>query len=554
MMPRPLRVFLCHTSQDKPAVRELSRQLVNEGWIETWLDEKSLLPGQDWRIKIEEAVEDSDIVVICLSAHSVTKEGYVQKELRYAREIALEKPDDTIFIIPLRLDECEVPRGLRFYQWVDYFGENKDVSYKALVASLNLRYEQRLKVEEKERIDREAIERKHAEKLVQEKKEKEQQENEAREKILAIEKEKREKEAHEKLEREVVEKAQLKFKEKRENLLNPRAYRIAGIAFIGFLFFAFGVNSLIQNLPVESTPTIQLPTFTPKLPTATKPPTNTPPPTSTFTPAPGIGSTMIGKDGMNLVFVPSGEFVMGSNTNDERPIHQVDLDAYWIDQTEVTNSMYQKCVEADRCTPPSKISSHTNGSYYGNTKFGDYPVIYVSWHDADNYCAFVQRRLPTEAEWEKAARGINGNVYPWGDVFDGEKLNSCDSNCEFVWANRSFNDGYADVSPVGNYPAGKSVFGALDMAGNVWEWVNDWYDENYYQDSPLSNPQGPNSGRYKVLRGGSWYDFNIFVSTTFRGRTSYILANYVDYSYRDGYSPSAMDKYIGFRCAYSEVE
>ncbi len=107
--------------------------LLKRDWINPWVDEKKLLPGQDWRLKIEEAVETSDAVIICLSNRSVTKEGYVQKELRYAREIALEKPEETIFLIPLRLDECNVPRGLRFYQWVDYFGEMKDEAYKALI-------------------------------------------------------------------------------------------------------------------------------------------------------------------------------------------------------------------------------------------------------------------------------------------------------------------------------------------------------------------------------------------------------------------------------------
>ncbi|MGE5376891.1 MAG: toll/interleukin-1 receptor domain-containing protein, partial [Bacteroidota bacterium] len=115
----PLKVFLCHASQDKPFVRELFHRLKAEGWIDPWLDEKKLLPGQDWRLEIEKAVETSDIVIICLSNVSVSKEGYIQKEFRYAREIALEKTEGTIFIIPLRLDDCDVPRGLSEYQWVD---------------------------------------------------------------------------------------------------------------------------------------------------------------------------------------------------------------------------------------------------------------------------------------------------------------------------------------------------------------------------------------------------------------------------------------------------
>jgi hypothetical protein len=152
---RPLKVFLSYASEDKPLVRELSRRLVGEGWIDTWFDEKKLLPGDDWRLAIEEAVEDSDIVIICLSGNSVSKEGHVQKELRYTRDIALEKPEGTTFIIPLRLDECEVPRGLRFYQWVDYFGERKNESYGSLVESLKLRHEQKIRQEEEKRLRQE---------------------------------------------------------------------------------------------------------------------------------------------------------------------------------------------------------------------------------------------------------------------------------------------------------------------------------------------------------------------------------------------------------------
>jgi hypothetical protein len=147
---RLLQVFLCHASQDKPAVRGLAQRLFAEGWIDPWLDEEKLLPGQDWRLKIEEAVETSDIVIICLSSNSVSKEGFVQKELRYAKDIALEKPDETIFLIPLRLDNCETPRGLRSYQWVDYFGENKEKAYSALLQSLKLRYDQKYEVKEEE--------------------------------------------------------------------------------------------------------------------------------------------------------------------------------------------------------------------------------------------------------------------------------------------------------------------------------------------------------------------------------------------------------------------
>lgn len=144
---RLLKVFLCHASQDKPIVRQLHQRLNAEGWIDSWLDEKKLLPGQNWRLKIEEAVETSDIVIIFLSNNSVNKEGFIQKEMGYAREIALEKLDQSIFLIPARISECDVPRGLRLYQWADYFGEKKDEVYADLLKSLQIRYEQILNFE-----------------------------------------------------------------------------------------------------------------------------------------------------------------------------------------------------------------------------------------------------------------------------------------------------------------------------------------------------------------------------------------------------------------------
>jgi hypothetical protein len=143
MTERTLRVFLCHASQDKPLVRDLYRRLWAESWVEPWLDEEKLLPGQDWDLEIEKAVEASDVVIICVSGRSVTKEGYVQKELRKVLDVALEKPEETIFIIPLRLDECELPRRLRSWHYVDYFPVNQqDRAYQRLLQSLNIRYAQ----------------------------------------------------------------------------------------------------------------------------------------------------------------------------------------------------------------------------------------------------------------------------------------------------------------------------------------------------------------------------------------------------------------------------
>jgi eukaryotic-like serine/threonine-protein kinase len=235
---------------------------------------------------------------------------------------------------------------------------------------------------------------------------------------------------------------------------------------------------------------------------------------------------------------------MGSEdgANDEKPVHTVYLDAFWIDQTEVTNAMYAMCVNDGKCDPPDSTRSRDRNSYYGNSRFDNYPVIYASWNDATSYCSWANRRLPSEAEWEKAASWDEKNQlkykFPWGDDFVYSLLNFCDKSCAFNHTNTSWDDGYSDTSPVGNYPSGASPYGALDMVGNVWEWVNDWYDSSYYSNSPSSNPPGPESGQYRMLRGGSWFD-DVSVVQTFN---------------RILQEPSTSYYHFGFRCAMSASE
>jgi serine/threonine-protein kinase len=279
------------------------------------------------------------------------------------------------------------------------------------------------------------------------------------------------------------------------------------------------------------------------------------------TEAPELGSTQISKtDGMTLVFVPTGNFTMGSDSSsfaNERPAHTVFLDSYWIDQTEVTNAMFSTFVDQSGYqTDAEKIGSsyvynpdsgssglvqgadwqHPLGPDSSLLDLNDHPVVHVSWNDSLAYCEWAGRRLPTEAEWEKAARGTDGRTFPWGNDFNGTLLNSADVNLGAGRGNSSFDDGFQLTSPVGNYPLGISPYGALDMAGNAWEWVNDWVDEAYYQSPPSSNPGGPTSGIYHVVRGGSWHDPQDGQRVTYRGWAS----------------PDDKDITLGFRCALSE--
>ena len=250
-------------------------------------------------------------------------------------------------------------------------------------------------------------------------------------------------------------------------------------------------------------------------------------------------------DGMVLVYVPEGEFLMGSEKgdpsaqNNEFPQHPVYLGAYWIDQTEVTNAMYEKCVAAGTCVPPLYEYSYNRTSYYGDPEFDGYPVILVNWDQAQAYCEWAGRRLPTEAEWEKAARGTDGRLFPWGNQgAAGNLLNFADANSVFYfgWADTTVDDGHEETAPAGNYPDGASPYGTLDMAGTVWEWVADWYSDSYYARSPYENPQGPSSGSIRVLRGGSWMEDVSGVRAAKR---------------EDTFGPDFQDSSVGFRCAFS---
>lgn len=259
------------------------------------------------------------------------------------------------------------------------------------------------------------------------------------------------------------------------------------------------------------------------------------------TPTPVI-DTVNTMDNAHVIFIPQGSFEMGLNPDQymklmelggfkdlldaSQPVHMVTLDSYKIYKTEVSNRMYSLCVAAGVCTPPISYSSETHNSYFGNPDYADYPVVFVTWYMAQNYCQWAGGRLPTEAEWEYAARGSNANLFPWGEqIFNFEEY----ANVE--WR-------YSDTTSVHSLPLGASPFGLLNMAGNVWEWVFDWYRADYYEttfnwDNPIGPESGDNlNGELKTGKGGSYW-------ISFANSSPAI---------RDWYQANQAGSAVGFRC------
>ena len=471
---RQLKVFLCHSHSDKSTVRELYFRLIQDG-VDAWLDKEKLLPGQDWEMEIRKAVREADVVVVCLSKH-FNQAGFRQKEVRLALDTAMEQPEGEIFLIPARLDECDTLESLRKWHWVDLFEGD---GYEMLMRALQSRAQ---------RIGA----------------------------ILQIPRTETKRSKHKINPKQLVARKGLMF-------LGVIALLTMGLSFWNLVTQKNKPTSIMKNTLIPTTHadvTNQPSVETDETSTITITPKESFTPSVTFTVSPLITEITDSK-GVSMVLVPRGEFTMGSSIGEpsEMPPHLVYLDNYYIDKFEVTNALYKVCVDQGKCGLPFKVIDFNNPDYSQN------PVVFIDWSPASQYCEWRGAHLPTEAEWEKAARGIDERTYPWGEGISE------------MYANY---DGYVaggKTTPVGQYERGKSIYGAYDLAGNVWEWVADWYAEDYYSISPSSGPHGPRTGNYRVVRGGAFDSKEELVRTFSR---TWFYANQSNSS-------------IGFRCAMDAI-
>jgi len=480
-------VFISYSSKDKTIADAVCAKLESEK-IRCWIAPRDIPPGDSWAGTIVDAIADSKVFVLVFTKGSNQSQQVI-------REVG-EAVDNGIPVVPLRIEDVEPSKEMRYYiksiHWLDAMTTPIEKHLNKLTHTVQAL----LAVAESE----------DAEKEVQPAQEPPAQEPDTKE-----------------------------LKERKRPSLPVWAVGLIALAAIAFI--AGGAWWLAgSGRGASSTPVVV--TVEPiETPPATEAPTTLTAEPETEIALFGIGSTQVSPvDGMAMVYVPQGEFLMGmpeeEHFEDAAPPHNVYLDAYWIDQTEVTNGQYQQCVAAGACRSPWSTSAQDVEEYYGNPQYDDYPVVYVDWDRAQAYCEWTGRRLPTEAEWEKAARGTDGRDYPWGNYFSGTHLNFCDVNCNRNHADNSSDDGYALIAPSGNYPSGASPYGALDMAGNVGEWVVDWYAEDYYSISPYENPLGPASGEYHAIRSAAYESASRNMRVASRG---------------SGYNFVAENR--GFRCA-----
>lgn len=509
-LKRPLKVFLCHSHMDREPVRALYTRLVNDG-VDAWLDKEKLLPGQDWELEIRKAVRQADVVVVCLSKQ-FNQAGFRQKEVRLALDTAMEKPEGEIFIIPARLEECDNLESLRKWHWVDLY---EDDGYEKFLRALYVRgdrigaitYSLRKSDIEAERTRQISFLRSQAVKL-----ENDLEWASALELYRQIKKLDAKAAGVEEKINELMRKTQAQQLDASKQIKRTQMFSGGAIAGIGMIalccVFAFAgggwyawSSGLSGATPVETFSAGESVEGA-----ATQP--------SVQTEAVISDPGMVSED--EMVLIPAGEFIMGSDLGDpdEKPIRSVYLDAYSIDVLEVTLGAYNECILANVCESSVDLRKYD----FSDPAVALYPVVNVDWFNAKAYCEWRGKRLPTEAEWEKAARGPSGLNLPWG---------SADLDC----TRANYDACGSNFKPVGSTLNGASPYGIYDLVGNVWEWVADYYGD--YQASETINPTGPTTGDLRVIRGGSFaYD-----------------ASFARPSIRYGFIPTDLEADVGFRCA-----
>lgn len=493
-------VFISHSSKDKLLADAVCAGLEARG-IRCWVAPRDIIPGEEWTKSIVDAILNSKVFLLILTANS-------NASIQALKEVDLAVNHEKV-VIPFRLEDIKPTGSMEYYlgslHWLDALTKPVEKHIEKLANYIKhiIGYSK----------NEEHVFEKNYEKPIQN--------------------------------TEIIQKKSI-FRNIKPVLKRSEKNRINLLIGVSVIIVGSIIFLIIKNMPypLPQTPeitktSIHFSTFTPDItltptikPSATYSPTPTPTPTQIEVSL-EMGQTTISPiDGMVMLAVPGGEFLMGSSdiigAQNEHPQHIVYLSSFWIDETEVTNSMYSKCVESGKCTSPSSVyNGFTNETkYYGNPEFDNFPVIYVSWYQANDYCKWAGKQLPSEAQWEKAARGDNGFIYPWGDESPNpQNIENPESNL----ANFRAHNG---LMAVGSFPEGASPYYALDMAGNVAEWVADWYDENYYSTSPLRNPSGPSNGIEKVERGGMWLLEAEDLRTSIRGRNS------PDFTYHG----------LGFRC------
>jgi len=497
MTNRPLRVFLCHSSNDKPAVRELYQKLRAEPWIQPWLDEEELYPGQDWNMEIEKAVEAADAIIVCLTKNSINKEGYVQRELRIVLDFADYKPEGTLYIMPVRLEECEPPRRLRPWQYADYFEGQRDRALSRLLVSLKRRAESLGFDVKNSGIKKEVvtnIDENQDASLIEQAISFVRSNNFTSVSLLS---------------------RYLRIGYTRAAVLLDQLEEMGVVApvhgtsqrhgvFIGEDDLEYEIKTIEEEQVATNIQVEDMEAILDHI--ENKPITKT----TKIAQIETLPNKITLSNGMEFMRIPAGKFLMGSNNGDsnEKPQSTVDIPYdYWMAHYPVTNEQYNTYVKFKGIKHP--VSDWE--------KKKDIPVTYVSWHDATSYCEWFNNlferkipvrmilRLPTEAEWEKAARGTDGREYPWGNQFEKR-------NCNFSEGNAN------GVTPAGLYsPNGDSPYGCSDMAGNVWEWTYSRF-KNYPYDGS-NELEHEYSLAQHVFRGGS------FVSNEIQVRCSTRLNN-----------------------------